>query len=365
MSYNGRVNINSLAQTRLLRPIVVFAGLVTYVMFTWSLMRTGMMQLDESLYLLIIPCWMVVFMALIWRLGSLQKLDEDTVVLCRALWCNLGAVTLAVLVPDTIRLLLLVVPLFSVVYAAIHLARSQVMLVVLITAVLYALCVLYLFAFGRVDVEFELMSGTAFAMMLGGVMLLASDMQSLRDSLMERNHDLRETIERLQDMALKDDLTRLHNRRSIMEILARQKALADRGQQAFTLCYADLDHFKTINDRFGHAVGDVALRQFAELAQSVVRNVDYVARFGGEEFLLVLVDADEQMASQVAHRLAERTREMWVPGTDENFSLTVSVGITRYRSGERVDDVISRADDALYDAKHGGRDRVLIAAADS
>ena len=93
----------------------------------------------------------------------------------------------------------------------------------------------------------------------------------------------------------------------------------------------------------------------------MVRNVDYAARFGGEEFLLVLVDADEDTAYRVSERLAERSRKMSVPGTDPEFVMTVSVGIARYRSGEQVDGVLSRADRALYAAKRAGRDCVQIA----
>lgn len=344
-----------------LRTVVLFAGLAAYVLFTWALLRNGYMHASESTFLLLIPLWIAGFVALLLRPVRLRRMEADTVVLCRALWCNLGAVTLAVLVPHTLRLLLLVVPLFSIVYAAIYLARSQVLLAVLATAFIYSLGVLYQVSYAEIDAEFEAFSGIAFAVLLGAVVMLAAEIQKLRDRLVERNRGLRDAMERLQDMALKDDLTGLHNRRSIMEVLARQKALADRGQQAFTLCYCDLDHFKVVNDRYGHAVGDVALRQFAELAEAVVRNVDYVARFGGEEFLLVLVDADEITATQVSQRLAERTREMWVPGTDDDFALSVSVGIARYRSGERVDDVLSRADHALYAAKRAGRDRVHIA----
>lgn len=355
------MNISAETYPRYVRPILLFAGLATYVLFTWSLLQQGYLQADEQVYLLSIPVWILGFVALMLRSDALSRLDDDTVVMCRALWCNLGAVTLAVLVPHTLRLMLLVVPLFSVMYAAVHLARSQVLLVVLSTALLYCIGVLYLLAYTQVDTEFEVLSGAAFGALLCGVLILAGDMQAMRDDLIERNRSLRETMERVQDMALKDDLTGLHNRRSIMEVLSRQKALVDRGQQAFTLCYADLDHFKIINDRYGHAVGDVALRQFAELAGGVVRNVDYVARFGGEEFLLVLVDADEQTALQVAERLADRTRNMWIPGTEDEFELTVSVGIARYHAAERVDDVINRADHALYEAKRTGRDKVVVA----
>ena len=355
------MNLLTKPYPRYSRPALIFTGLAAYVLFTWTLLRQGYLNANEQVYLLAIPVWIICFLALMLRWEVLSRLDDDTMVLCRALWCNVGAVTLAVLVPHPVRLLLLVVPLFGVLYAAVHLARSQVLLVLLSSALLYCLGVFYLLAYTAVDADFELLSGIAFGALLCGVMILAGDIQALRDDLLQRNRNLRDAVARLQDMALKDDLTGLHNRRSIIEILSRQKALVDRGQQAFTLCYADLDHFKFINDRFGHAVGDVALRQFAELAASAVRNVDYVARFGGEEFLLVLVDADEQTAVRVAQRLADRTRDMWVPGTDDDIVLTVSVGIARYRAAERVDDVINRADHALYEAKHSGRDKVVVA----
>ncbi len=355
------MNLLTKTHPRYLRPALIFAGLAAYVLFTWTLLRQGYLNANEQVYLLAIPVWSICFLALMLRWEILSRLDEDTMVLCRALWCNVGAVTLAVLVPPPLRLLLLAVPLFGVMYAAVHLARSQVLLVVLSSALLYCLGIFYLLSYTAVDVDFEVLSGVAFGALLCAVMILAGDMQALRDDLRQRNRNLRDAVARLQEMALKDDLTGLHNRRSIIEILSRQKALVDRGQQAFTLCYADLDHFKVINDRFGHAVGDEALRQFADLAASVVRNVDYVARFGGEEFLLVLVDADEQTALRVAQRLAERTRDMWVPGIDEDMTLTVSVGIARYRAAERVDDVINRADHALYEAKHSGRDKVVVA----
>jgi diguanylate cyclase (GGDEF)-like protein len=346
---------------RVFRPAVLFAGLLAYVLFTWTLLRSGQLHVSESAFQLLIPVWVAGFVLLMFKPFGLQRVEEGHIVLARSIWCNVGAVALAVLVPHTLRLLLLVVPLFSVLYASVHLVGRQVVLVVLATAAVYCLAVLYLLTSNRVDAEFEVLCGLAFALLLGGALLLAAEMQNLRDGLLARNRGLRDAMERLHDMALKDELTGLHNRRSILDVLNRQKALADRGQQAFTLCYCDLDHFKVVNDRYGHAVGDVALRQFAELADAVVRNVDYAARFGGEEFLLVLVDADEDTAYRVSQRLAERTREMWVPGTDPGSVMTVSVGIARYRSGEQVDGVLSRADRALYAAKRAGRDCVQIA----
>ena len=161
-------------------------------------------------------------------------------------------------------------------------------------------------------------------------------------------------------LAMRDELTGLYNRRYIMEVLARQKALADRGHIGFTLCYCDLDHFKLINDRYGHQMGDRVLMDFAQVAQSVVRSADFVARLGGEEFLLVLVGADMNTATGVSKRLCERTKTLTAVPEVADYRLTVSVGIASFSMGERVEDVIARADGALYSAKSSGRDRIVV-----
>ncbi len=347
--------------SRLVRPLVLFAGLAAYVLFTVGLLRAGLLDTSAGSLAVLLPVWVLGCVVLVTLPGYFSRLHGAPLVLSRAFWFNLGAVFLALLVPGPTRMIMLVVPLFSVVYAAIYLMRGQVLAVALGTALLYAALAGFRLVTTSADPLFELLSALAFGVMLSGVLLLSAEMHRLRENLVERNRGLREAMERLQELALRDELTGLHNRRFIMEVLTRQKALADRGQHGFTLCYCDLDHFKQVNDKFGHATGDQVLRAFADNAEAVVRNVDYVARFGGEEFLLVVVEADETTAATVAQRLAERTRQMQMPGTDEPFRLTVSVGVTRYRSGESIDDLLSRADTALYQAKSLGRDKVVIA----
>ena len=354
------MKIDSTIYSRYMRPALLLSGLALYVFFAWNLVQTGYMRATEGAFFQLTVIWVLGFLLLTFWQPKSSKVDEQSMVLCRAIWCNLGAVSMAALVPNTIRLLMLVVPLFSVFYAALHLTHRQVVLVALASWLVYVLCDIALAAFTLVDAQFQALSGVAFALLLIGATLLSWEVLNLRMNLEERNKGLRDAMERLQEMALRDELTGVHNRRYILDVLARQKALADRDQQHFTLCYCDLDHFKQVNDRFGHAVGDRALKQFAELAMSVVRNVDYVARFGGEEFIMVLIGAEEDAAARVARRLADRTREMWVTGTDRDFELTVSVGVTRFRPGERIEDTLNRADRALYEAKITGRDRVVV-----
>jgi diguanylate cyclase (GGDEF)-like protein/PAS domain S-box-containing protein len=164
--------------------------------------------------------------------------------------------------------------------------------------------------------------------------------------------------ERLAQAALTDSLTGLVNRRGLDEELAKRLSTGGGGCVALF----DLDHFKTVNDNYGHAAGDEVLRRFAALARSSVRDQDVVARLGGEEFAVVLPDATIDQARLVCDRLrravaAARTR---VDGA--TISVTVSGGVAPYRDRQRVADVLRAADRALYRAKHDGRDRLALAA---
>lgn len=355
------MNIDLDTYPKVVRPAMLMLGVASYGFLVWFMFDEGHLSLGRNIDVFFLLIWLFGSLLLVLNVGPLKRFDQNTLVLCQALWCNVGAVTVALLVPHMLRLLLLALPLFGVVYAAFHLSKAQILLVAASTGLIYLTHVANLFTVQDVHIEFELMSGFAFAILLGGTVLIALELQRMRDQLVVRNQGLREAMTRLQELALKDDLTGLHNRRSIMDHLQRQKALADRGQPSFAVCYCDLDHFKRVNDEFGHAVGDVVLRQFAEIAKAEVRNIDSVARFGGEEFLLVLVDTDADTAAQVAQRLVDRTRAMEVPGTTKDFTLSVSVGVASYRAGEHVDDLIKRADHCLYMAKNTGRDRVVVA----
>jgi diguanylate cyclase (GGDEF)-like protein len=283
-----------------------------------------------------------------------------TLTFSQALWCNLGAVLTALLVPHPVRLLLLVVPMFGVLFTALHLERAQMLRIAGLTWITYLCGALLLVRQGVVDAHFEALQALAFTGMLSVMVMMAAEVTALKTAFERRRDRLNEAMEQLAELAMRDELTGLYNRRYIMDVLTRQKALADRGHIGFTLCYCDLDHFKRVNDRHGHHVGDQALADFARVARSVVRSADYVARLGGEEFLLVLVGADADTAHNVADRLCQRSRFLALFPDEPELRLTVSVGIASYHRGERLEDVIQRADRALYAAKSAGRDRIVI-----
>lgn len=354
------MNIIDAIYPRVLRPAALFVGLLVYVTFTWMLWQNGYLRLSETAYIQVMVIWVTGFAALLVVPQRWTSLQHTSVTLMRVLWTNLGVVAVAALVPHSLRVLLLVVPLFGVFYASLNVNRGHVLLIAILTWLFYMLCAVLFIEINQTNARFEGLLMIGFAIMLGGGLLLSWEALLIRDTLKKDNEGMQATMTRLREAALRDELTGVHNRRYLLEALRRQKALADRGAHRFTLCYCDLDHFKRVNDDFGHAVGDAALRQFAQLAQSVVRNVDYAARYGGEEFILLLQDTGAEDAERVAERLGSKTRQMWVPGTPDDFVLTVSIGITEYRSGERIDDVLNRADKALYRAKQAGRDRVIV-----
>lgn len=165
----------------------------------------------------------------------------------------------------------------------------------------------------------------------------------------------------LEGRAMTDTLTGLLNTRWWTELAPREAAQSRRLGTQIALLLCDLDHFKLVNDRFGHAAGDSVLRAVARVLRNAVRTGDAAVRYGGEEFLLVVRESDEEGALRVARAVQEGLREMPTP-FDGLAPLTVSIGIAFFpRHGHTLDEVLGFADTAMYQAKHDGRDRVVFA----
>jgi len=194
---------------------------------------------------------------------------------------------------------------------------------------------------------------------LASVGLLINQMTQLRRVSQGRQQELGEALDRIRDLATHDDLTGLFNRRHMLELLNTEKHRSIRSGRAFCLAMLDIDHFKRVNDRLGHGAGDEVLSQVAQAISAGLRETDVVARWGGEEFLVMFTDTDVEMAEKVLQRIQAALRQNSVTQVDPTLRVTFSAGVTAYQRDEMLTRTIDRADRALYAAKAAGRDRVL------
>ena len=179
--------------------------------------------------------------------------------------------------------------------------------------------------------------------------------------LRARQIDLAKANERLFILATTDQLTSLKNRRYFIEKLEDEVKRACRYRRPYSVAIVDADRFKSVNDTYGHDVGDKVLRTLAQLLLEELRNVDYIGRLGGDEFAIQFPETDASKAFQVCHRLLSRVREGRVLAEANEICLTVSVGLTEIaQTGDEADALLKRADQALYRAKELGRDRCEV-----
>ncbi|MCM0755234.1 diguanylate cyclase [Desulfovibrio aminophilus] len=162
---------------------------------------------------------------------------------------------------------------------------------------------------------------------------------------------------RLRDMATIDGLTRLFNRRHFLETGQAELERARRYGRELTLLMFDVDHFKRVNDTFGHDAGDAVLRALAGTARDAVRHVDVLGRLGGEEFAAILPETGLKAGVEAAERLRRAVEALEVRHGEHLLRLTVSLGVAQLREGENLDGLLKRADQALYEAKNSGRNR--------
>lgn len=177
----------------------------------------------------------------------------------------------------------------------------------------------------------------------------------------ELNRKLLDTQRELRRQALTDPLTHIHNRRSILMRLKEEMARAPRQGLPLSIGTLDIDHFKAVNDSYGHAAGDLVLQTVAERALKALRAYDALGRIGGEEFLVVMPGVGPRDAEIVLERLRRTVRATPVKVQSKDLQVTVSIG-GAVSEGESMDELLNRADEALYRAKGSGRDRVVMAA---
>lgn len=165
---------------------------------------------------------------------------------------------------------------------------------------------------------------------------------------------------RLELMATKDKLTGATSRQVFDWVFKRAQKTALRKDWPLSMIVLDIDHFKNINDQYGHQFGDQVLKSVSQLIRKKVRDVDVLCRWGGEEFLLLLENCDQQHAAKVAETLRESISQLQIRIKDQMVSVTISAGVAEYQLDESMDHLIERCDHAMYESKNKGRNRTTV-----
>lgn len=334
--------------TRLVLVVALPAVGLSVLLITWNLQWGGYLTATQARalfatllvadmlgLLLVVPGWMVWREGLRVQLRQLPPLLTSLVLMAAVLWFT-----------------------FQVVPSAIHLVIFLLMVVALRGSPLLSQSLLVPTVIGVV-VLFARVGSGPFA--IGGekgslwmllTYLLSTVLLTIGASLQHRQ--LQREVEAAQHwlrLASLDSLTGLANRRAFDDLLQRQLQLWSRQRLSLSLALLDIDHFKRINDQHGHVLGDAVLRAVAGLMREAIRSRDVVARFGGEEFAVLLISDDANDAVHCLQRLHQRLEQLH----PEGLHVTLSAGLTHARSGDTPEILIARADALLYEAKQGGR----------
>ena len=293
------------------------------------------------------------------RTGWSERLQDPALTMSQMLWTiTSGAVAYVIagqargIVPAVLAMILF--------FGTFGLRTPQILAIGLYALAAFGLAILLSPHFGGthngvLDTAYAAM----VALVLLGCMALNLRIQRIRARMLQQRTELSRALILNRELATRDELTGLLNRRHMLELMHLEQRRAERSGRNLVVALLDIDHFKAINDNHGHALGDRALQLFAGTVRSSVRGTDVLARWGGEEFVLLISDTVTDDAADLLERVRCAVAAQSLPHTSGAICFTVSIGMAVYQQGESIEHTLERADKALYAAKNSGRDRVM------
>ena len=342
-----------------------FAAMTAFFVFTLIVIlyyNYDLISADKEIFKsVLIFFWtgMFIFTVVI-RIGLNIRFQDPSLTIAQVLWGTLYLLMIAYMLNEWRSLILMAY--FGMLSFGFFKLRFREFLSVILVAILgYLLVILYIFINEpeRINIKLELFQLLAFTCSATIMLYTGSSIHRLRKRAKKQYTALQDALELNQKLATTDDLTGLYNRRYFMKQLTQQKALSERDDSDFVICFFDLDNFKQINDTFGHHTGDVVLKTFSEILSSSIREIDYAARFGGEEFVCLLVNTDIDNAEKVTERIRESLDKYNFSDIAPSLHATVSVGVSNFKQFNTIQETLMDADNKMYRAKQLGRNKVV------
>ena len=348
---------------RMSRHLTAVLSLVVFTLICVLFYSNNLFIIDKLTFSYILAFfWVgVLLFTVTFRLGLNRRCADPSLTVPQIVWGTSFLLTITYLLNESRGLTLMAY--FGMLSFGFFRLRFREFLSVALFAILgYTLIILYLFVYEpeRIDIKLELLQLLAFVSTITVMLFTGSAIHRLREKTSNQRDKLEQALELNKKLATTDELTGLYNRRYFMEKLGQQKALSERDDSDFVICYCDLDHFKNINDTFGHHTGDVVLKEFADILKSSIREIDYAARFGGEEFVCLLVQTDMENSKKVTERIRETIANYNFSDIAPSLQATVSIGIANFKEYNTIQETLMSADHRMYTAKHSGRNKVIF-----
>jgi len=295
------------------------------------------------------------------RSGLNQKLYDPSMTMVQMIWCSLYLLTIIYMLNDWRGIALM--SYFAILsFGYFRLDFKEFLIVTMFCVFGYFLVIIYIYVNEplRIHLDKEMVQLFGFALTCLVMVYTGSAVNKLRVGFRERNEQLAEALKLNTRLATTDDLTGLYSRRYLINMLSNQKALSERDDSDFVILFADLDHFKHINDSFGHYIGDIVLKNFADIIRMSIREIDYGSRFGGEEFVVLLVNTDIEQSKSIAERIRYGIEHFNFSDIAPGLHVTVSIGMANYKQYNSIQETLMTADNRMYNAKDQGRNKIIF-----
>jgi diguanylate cyclase (GGDEF)-like protein len=346
---------------RLRQTVLANLSYLCFMVVHYCEMRSGLIDATQALMLFLYCAFGCTSFYVAMRAGLNLRLKDPSLTAAQQLYAGIAVIwTYSICAPDrgACLCILNLILLFGVLRFR---ARETIQLSVTLLSLLG--CVM-LMRHAQDPVDYprsaELYYFVYGVITMGGTCVLTSWTAQLQQAYLRQRTELRQALEQIRLLAERDDLTGLINRRAMLPIMRCEMDARRPGDGGLCIALIDIDRFKNVNDKFGHQIGDETLRSFANIAKTTLRAGDVFARWGGEEFLLMLPDCSVAQGRDCLERIRAALAAADFSFVCPGYQLTISAGVTSLREDDRLEAALERADQAMYQAKRTGRDRVLI-----